>query len=280
MTANEQVLQQLESVNFPTPPAIVVRLVQLLSKDSVTAEEIGETMALDASMAARVLHLANSVALGGGTQVESITEAVLRVGVDGVRDIVFALAMVGAMRPAHFDYRPFWRHSLAVAFTAQALQNREQGLTESFPETYSGGLLHDIGMLALDRALGTRYREVLDTARTTSRPLGEVENEMLGTDHAQAGGRLLEIWRFPRLLVDAVTNHHRPWVSGQAVTRLVYLADFVCNHQGIHHGTGFFPQACDARVWEELGIDPAELPQIVAGVQADLVRAEAVLASA
>ena len=280
MTANEQVLQQLETVNFPTPPTIVVRLVQLLAKDNVTAEELGAAMALDAGMAARVLHLANSVALGGSTPVESIPEAVLRVGVDGVRDLVFALAMVGAMRPAHFDYRPFWRHSLAVAFTAQSLQTRALNLATPFPETYAAGLLHDLGMLVLDRALGERYREVLEVARTTSRPLVEVEHEMLGTDHADTGGRMLGIWRFPPLLVDAVANHHRPWVSGQTVTQLVHLADFICNHQGIHHGTGFFPQACESRVWDELGVDAEALPQIVAEVQAELSRAEAVLAAA
>ena len=279
MNVSEQVMQQLEAVTFPTPPVVVVRLVQLLSKDGVTSEEIAATMALDASMATRVLQLANSVALGGGTPVESIPEAVLRVGVDGVRDIVFALAMVGAMRPAHFDYRPFWRHSLAVAFTAQALQTRVQNLAAPFPETYTAGLLHDIGMLVLDRALGTQYREVLDVSRTTSRPLAETEHEMLGTDHAQAGGRMLEIWRFPELLVDAVRNHHKPWVSGHVVTHLVHLADFVCNHQGIHHGTGYFPESCAARVWEELGIDQDELPEIMAVVQTDLARAEAVLAT-
>ncbi len=278
MSADDQVLQQLETLSFPTPPAIVVRLVQLLSRDGVTAEEIGEAMSLDAGMATRVLHLANSVALGGSTPVDSIPEAVLRVGVDGVRDIVFALAMVGAMRPAHFDYRPFWRHSLAVAFTAQALQTQALKIVTPFPETYAAGLLHDIGMLVLDRALGARYHEVIEVARTTSRPLADVEHEILGTDHAKAGGRMLEVWRFPKLLVDAATNHHRPWVSGQVVTQLVHLADFVCNHQGIHHGSGYYPEDCDPRVWEELGVDRNNLPALVATVQAELARAEAVLA--
>jgi len=280
MNVSDQVMQQLEAVNFPTPPAIVVRLVQLLTKDNVTSEEIADTMALDASMATRVLQLANSVALGGGMQVETIPEAVLRVGVDGVRDIVFALAMVGAMRPSHFDYRPFWRHSLAVAFTAQALQTRVQHLDTPFPEIYTAGLLHDIGMLVLDRALGNQYRDVLDAARTTSRPLAEMEHEMLGTDHALAGGRMLEIWRFPGLLVDAVRHHHKPWVSGHVVTQLVHLADFVCNHQGIHHGTGNFPHSCASQVWTDLGIEESELPEIVATVQTELARAEAVLAAA
>lgn len=279
MTAN-QVVQQLETLNFPAPPVVVSRLVGLLAKDSVTASELGETMELDASMATRVLHLANSVAMGGATPVDSIEEAVLRVGVEGVRDMVFSLAMVGAMRPAHFDYRPFWRHSLAVAFTAQTLQAHALNLVSPFPETYAAGLLHDIGMLVLDRALGTQYRDVIDLAHTTSRPLVDVEHEMLGTDHAQTGGRMLEIWHFPQILIDAVTNHHQPWTSGQTITHLVHLADFICNHQGIHHGSGHFPQACDERVWNELGVEQAKLPEIAAKVQEELARAEAVLAAA
>lgn len=279
MSAHSDVLQQLEKLDFPAPPTVVARLVGMLAKDFVTAEEIGETMALDASMAARVLQLANSVALAGCTQVDTIPEAVLRVGVDGVRDIVFSLAMVGAMRPAHFDYRPFWRHSLAVAFTAQALQRRAPGPGGPVPETYTAGLLHDMGMLVLDRALGTAYRDVIEAARATSRALVDVEHEMLGTDHAQAGGRLMEVWRFPAILVDAVANHHRPWESGQQVTHFVHLADFVCNHQGIHHGSGFFPAECDERVWVELGLEKSELPELVGTVQEELARAEAVLAA-
>ena len=278
MGAKHDVLQQLDLANFPAPPAVVAHLVNLLAREAVTADEIAETMALDASLAARVLQLANSVALAGSTPVDSIPEAVLRVGLDGVRDIVFALAMMGAMRPAQFDYRPFWRHSLAVAFTAQALQARVQGLGNPFPETYAAGLLHDVGMLVLDRGLGPQYREVVDTARTTGRPLAEVEHELLGTDHAAAGRRMLEVWHFPEVLVDAVAHHHTPWASGRTVTLLVHLADFLCNHQGIHHGSGYFPPASDERVWRELGLEPDSLPEIAGAVQKELLRAEAVLA--
>lgn len=270
---------EFETVRFPTPPTIVARLVELLARDSVTGEEIAATLALDAGMAARVLQLANSVALAGGSPVDSIPEAVLRVGVDGVRDIVFALAMVGAMRPVHFDYRPFWRHSIAVACAAQMLSAQAPRLGAPVPEAYTAGLLHDIGMLVLEGSVGARYPEVLGVARSTSRPLNDVEHELLGDDHAAAGGRLVAAWRFPELLVDAVCNHHRPWDSDRSITHLVHLADFLCNRQGIHNGTGHFPADCDARVWAELGIDPGHLPELLAAVQGQVAQAEAVLAA-
>jgi len=277
MKLSEDLLRRIDTVDFPSPPAVVLRLSQLLAREDVTGDDIAAAMALDATMAARVLRLANSAAVGGATPVESIPEAVLRVGVNGVRDVVFALAMVGAIRPAHFDYRPYWRHSLAVAHTAQLLQTRSLRLVTPFPETYAAGLLHDIGMLLLDRALGLQYREVLDAARTSGRALVEVEHEMLGTNHGHAGGRILEMWKLPPLLADAARQHHCPWKSNHAVTQLVYLADFICNHQGIHHGTGFFPESCSPQVWEELGLDESTMPEIVEEVQAELVQAEAIL---
>jgi HD-like signal output (HDOD) protein len=280
MPTQQPILQHIDTSGFPAPPAIVVRLVDLLARDDVTAEELGDTLSLDTSMAARVLKLANSVAVGGETPVESICDAVLRVGIEGVRDIVFSLAMVGAMRPLHFDYRLFWRHSLAVACTAQAFQLRLLNISRPFPETYTAGLLHDIGMLVLDHALGSGYREIMDKARSANRPLVDVEREILGTDHAVTGGRLLEAWHFPRILVDAVRCHHHPWAGGSGVTRLVQLADCACNLEGVDHGAGHRPVSDQEQLLGALGLAPEELPMLLAEVRGELQRAEAMLAAA
>ena len=280
MRIEDDILRRIDVLDFPSPPAVVVQLSQLLSRPDVTAEELAAVLSVDATISARVLRLANSALLGGATRVESIEEAVLRVGLDVMRDVVYALAMVGAMRPAHFDYRPFWRHSLAVAHTAQLLQARSMHLGSPFPETYAAGLLHDLGMLVFDRALGLHYHVVLDTAHASGRPLGEVEQELLGTDHARSGGHILEAWHLPPVLVDSARFHHRPWASESVVTQFVYLADSICNHQGIHHGTGYCPALGESPVWTDLGIDRAGLPEIFTLVQAELARAEALLTAA
>ena len=123
MATSDDIIRQLESVNFPAAPEVVVRLSGLLMKEWVTGEQLAEVAMLDAGVSARVLRLANSVYFRG-RGVKSIVEAVLRIGVDGVRDVVYALSLMRALRPMQFGYRPFWRHSLAVAQTAQNLQRR------------------------------------------------------------------------------------------------------------------------------------------------------------
>jgi len=279
MPACDDILRQLESVNFPAAPEVVVRLSGLLMREWVTAEQLAEVAMLDAGVSARVLRLANSVYFRG-RGVKSIAEAVLRIGVDGVRDVVYALSLMRALRPMQFGYRPFWRHSLAVAQTAQILQRRAGRVPEPVPELHAAGLMHDLGMLALDRTLGVGYGRVLAIAHESARPLVEVELEMLDTEHAEIGGRLLQVWHMPERLVAAVSGHHDPLNSPTEAALLIHLADFVCNNHGVHHGTAYRPEACSHDVWTELGIPEADLPDILAETEAGLAKADAILAAA
>ncbi len=278
MASGSDFVKRLDSVDFPAAPEVVVRLSRLLSEEWVTAEQLAEVMALDAGISARVLRLANSVYFRG-QGVKSVDEAVLRVGVDGVRDVVFALSLLRAFKPLHLDYRSFWRHSLAVAQTALVLQHRALNLHAPIPEVYAAGLLHDIGMLVLDRALGAGYGAILAKMREESRPLFVVERETLGTDHADVGGRLLEVWRMPTVLAQAVSGHHAPLEQDSAAAQLIHLADVICNQHAVQHGPGPKPVAVP-EVWDELGLAESELPMIVTEMYAGLAKADAILAAA
>jgi len=278
MPSGSEFVKRLDTVDFPAAPEVVLRLTRLLSEEWVTVEQLGEVMAFDAGLSARVLRLANSVYFRG-QGVRSIEEAVMRVGVDGVRDVVFALSLLRAFRPLHFDYHQFWRHGLAVAQTVLVLQRRALNLQSPIPEAYAAGLLHDIGMLVLDRTLGAGYGSILTTAREQSRPLFEVERETLGTDHADVGGRLLEVWRMPSILTQAVSGHHAPLENDSPTAQLVHLADYICNRNSVGHGTGYKPESAVAEVWDELGILESDMPAIVTDMFDGLAKADAILAT-
>ena len=108
MTTSSELVKQLDAVGFPAAPEVVVKLSQLLHTDWVTAEQLAEVAMLDAGVSARMLRLSNSVYYRG-KGVKSIAEAVLRIGIDGVRDVVYALSLMRALRPMQFAYRPYWR---------------------------------------------------------------------------------------------------------------------------------------------------------------------------
>ena len=279
VTTSAELVKQLDVVGFPAAPEVVVKLSQLLHTDWVTAEQLAEVAMLDAGISARMLRLANSVYYRGHG-VKSIAEAVLRVGIDGVRDVVYALSLMRALRPMQFAYRPYWRHCLAVAQATQILQLRARKVAVPSTELHAAGLMHDIGMLVLDRTLGVGYGRILANAHEAARPLFEVEREMIDTDHADVGARLLERWNLPEQLAQATAGHHDPFLTASPTAQLVYLADFICNHHAVHHGTAYRPEVCTPEIWDALGIAEAELPEIVTEVDASLSKADAILAVA
>ncbi len=279
MSSSEVYIQQLGSVGFPAAPEVVLRLSQLLRTEWVRAEQLAEVAMLDATVSARVLRLANSVYYRG-KGVKSIAEAVIRIGIDGVRDVVYALSLMRTLRPMQFSHRQYWRHCLAVAQATQILQLRARKAVVSPSELHAAGLLHDIGMLVLDRTLGVGYGRILANAHESGRPLFEVEREMIDTDHADVGARLLETWHLPESLVQATAAHHDPAGEGDPAAQIVYLADFVCNLHAVHHGTAYRPEGSVSDVWNALGIDERELPEILTEVDASLDKADAILAVA
>lgn len=279
MSATDDYIQQLDSVGFPAAPEVVLRLSQLLHTDWVMAEQLAEVAMLDATVSARVLRLANSVYYRG-KGIKSIAEAVVRIGTDGVRDVVYALSLMRTLRPMQFAHRQYWRHCIAVAQATQILQQRTRRVAVPAPELHAAGLLHDIGMLVLDRTLGVGYGRVLMNAHESGRPLFQVEREMLDTDHADVGARLLEHWHLPETLIQATAAHHDPSGEGDPMAQVVYLADFVCNLHAVHHGTAYRPEESASEVWAALAISESELPDILAEVDASLNKADAILSVA
>ncbi len=277
MSATDEYIQQLDAVGFPAAPEVVLRLSQLLHTDWVMAEQLAEVAMLDSTVSARVLRLANSVYYRG-KGVKSIAEAVIRIGIDGVRDVVYALSLMRTLRPMQFSHRQYWRHCLAVAQATQILHHRARRITIPAPELHAAGLLHDIGMLVLDRTLGVGYGRVLLNAHESGRPLFEIERRMIDTDHADVGARLLEHWHLPEPLVQATAAHHDPSGEGDQLAQMVYLADYVCNLHAVHHGTAYRPESSASDVWHALGIPETDLPDILLEVDASLEKADAVLA--
>ncbi len=279
MTCSEDYIKQLDTVGFPAAPEVVLRLSQLLRTEWVMAEQLAEVAMLDATVSARVLRLANSVYFRG-KGVKSIAEAVIRIGIDGVRDVVYALSLMRTLRPMQFSHRQYWKHCLAVAQTTQILQRRATKVMVSPSELHAAGLLHDIGMLVLDRTLGVGYGRMLAIAHESGRPLFEVEREMIDTDHADVGARLLEHWHLPDALVNATAAHHDPAGEGDPVAQVVYLADFICNLHAVHNGTAYRPETSASEVWQALGIPESDLGDILAEVDASLDKADAILSVA
>ncbi|HUG11262.1 MAG TPA: HDOD domain-containing protein [Opitutaceae bacterium] len=195
-----------QALRLPCSPVMLPRLIDALQSEDTTAAEIEAIILLDAALAAATLRLANSAALGGRRAVESVEEAILRLGSKEIYRLA-ALALVnrwGSGHDAALGGEPgdFSRHSLCTAVAAELLAEQSGAINSR--TAYTAGLVCHVGKLALAHACAPFYAKIRALCTETCIPWSAAEKAVLGYDQAEASTRLLRAWRFPEALAIAV----------------------------------------------------------------------------
>jgi len=239
----------LDSIS--TAPAILQPLLAMmrLPADDIRMEQVVELVSRDGAIAAQCLRVANSP-LFGRSSVETVRAAVMALGLDRVRSILFGSCMNQTIPGDKWvlDPNAFWRHSLGCALVAQTMA-RKIGYPE--PEkAYLAGLLHDLGFLAISVLDNAKFRECLERSVAEHSPLHLAERAILGYTHADAGSMLCEHWGFPKDLVEAARSHHRLDLMETAgpLVCLVHLGDLLCRVRNLGYG---YDETITVSFWQE-----------------------------
>jgi putative nucleotidyltransferase with HDIG domain len=222
-------IKKLDSIS--TAPAIMAPLLDLmrLPSEKISIEKVVELVSFDGAIAAQCLRLANSP-LFGRRQSETVRSAVMALGLERVRSILFGLCMNRVIPRDKWVIEPvaFWRHSLGCALVTQRMAKR---IEYPNPEkAYLAGLLHDLGFLVNSVLYTEDFRKCLRLAAERHMPLHVVEEKVLGFTHGDSGQLLLEQWGLPKEMADAAGCHHDMTSvrSAGALTCLVHLSDLLC----------------------------------------------------
>ncbi|MDI1260012.1 HDOD domain-containing protein [Aquabacterium sp.] len=219
---------------LPSLPAVVMELIASLGNESLSSDDIAVKLSRDPALSAKTLRMANSAFYGMTRQIGSIPEALTILGMRTVRTVVVAAGVTGSLKaPQGIDYEfnGFWRHAVGAALCGQALA-RELQMDSDIG--FAAGLLHDIGRIALACAYPDVYVKVLAHQRDNDLLLIEAERALMNIDHAVAGARIAEHWRFSPVIVEAIEFHHSPSMHhGPGLVGLAHLAD------AFSHALGF-----------------------------------------
>jgi len=209
----------------PSLPLLYQRVSSELSSAEPSAARIGEIIAQDMAMTAKLLQIVNSAAYSRRAPISEPKQAVLLLGLDAIQALVLSFGIFSAFGPQLFGPghgERLWEHTVAVSKFAKIIA-KCQGVNGSDLDPYnSAGLLHDIGKLIMASADSKEYRRVIDIATSTETPLAVVEFQEFGCTHAEVGAYLLGVWGLPTRIVEAVAWNHRP--SDSPITEFSPLA--------------------------------------------------------
>jgi putative nucleotidyltransferase with HDIG domain len=235
----DQVINQIE--HLPTLPQVVTNLLAMTDSPNVDAVKLSKAM--DQSLAAKVLKMANS-AYYGKRRVNSIPHGIVIIGFDAVKEIILTTSLFHTFHEAQDvqALQPLWQHSLECAVIAKRLAWIYR--YEAMDEAYFAGLIHDIGKLIIQQYFPDSYQQIENATEAGVDNL-EAEKEILGITHAEIGGKMAQRWDFPAPLVDAVTHHHdQNWKINPRLGMILHYADlFVLGSIDLTHLLSSFGQA-------------------------------------
>ena len=281
LTAPDLVLAHLD--NLPTLPPVVLQLLHVTAGPEAAAADVVQLLRSDQSLAAKVLSLARSAALGIRTPARTLEQAVSLLGFAAVRNIVLAATVFEcfsgaptADRPGSFDRRELWKHALAVACAARRLATGRRALSVDPEDAFLAGLLHDLGKVTLDAVFPKAYDRIASQADHARGDIADSERAVLGADHTVVGRRLAERWRLPRQLQEVIWLHHiaaealPASVAGPQLIALVQFADTLAREQRIGYSGNHRFYEHSPRLAERLGLSPEQVATAVQPLATDV----------
>lgn len=210
-----------DTLVLPTLPAIALKIRKAADDPDINLNAMGEVIAQDPSLSARLIKIANSAYLGRTVKVSSISQAVTRIGLSQIKNISTALAMEQLFVSKNDlvkDYiKKAWNNTVdVVANTLAVLQmyNDSKRGHLSVDTMTLAALVHNIGVLPI-LTEAERHEDVF--ANPTF--LNVAMQKLSG----QIGGKIMTSWGFDQDFVDVAQN----WRNLEHLSDAVTYVDFI-----------------------------------------------------
>jgi len=231
-----EVIGRLKTV--PSLPALYVAVTEALRSSDGSIAEIGNLIAQDMGMSAKVLQLVNSAFFGLSSRVSSPQQAAILIGIENLKALVLSVQVfsdLGGHLTRELGF--LWNHSMTTASFAKAIARVEMSSRGVIEDAFTAGLLHDVGRLVLASAFGPEYQLVLKRAAEPGALLARCEADAFGCTHNGVGAYLLGLWGLTDSVVEAVAWHHEPAHAQPAsfsALIAVHAADHYDNQLQVH----------------------------------------------
>ena len=229
-TLRVQITNQLmrEDISLPAMPQLATRVLQLTRQPNYSLRDLGNAILADQAVVVRLLRYANSARQGSDREIDTLAQALQRLGTDEVVNVVLA-ASLQARRlgrdPFAEEKRRLWLHSSTAAMLASALATQ---LRLERNVAFLCGLLMDFGMNVLYSVI----QDILIRQNHSDPFPPQMVQQIIQDFHPSVGRLVGEKWQLPTIVIQAMAKHHcveemkpeNPYIAISAVAD--YLADF------------------------------------------------------
>lgn len=246
----------------------VSAIISLAMDDDSSVRDLVELIEYDAPLTAQILRRVNSAAYSPRSNIYSINQAVIWLGLDRLKSLALSQKVCSIFSSAKvihgYSRSQLWDHSLATAVLSKMIWRMEFGVQGN--DAYAAGLLHDIGIVVLDQFMHKEFRTMLSVAERDNCNLNVAGSNQWGYSHYDIGSKLLSSWELPTDLCVAIGGMANPFEVADEYFRLtavLFIAKNICHQKGYGYGCGHtFDSSLFNSCCEALGIMPQSLDMI------------------
>ncbi|MCD4718832.1 MAG: HDOD domain-containing protein [Desulfobacula sp.] len=200
--------RDLDPEDLPVPDRRVMQLIQYVLRDDAQIDILTQLISVNPALTAQLLGLVNSAFFGFRQNVKTISDAVVAVGMESLRNLVLCFAVKEALsknKIPGFDIDTFWEDSIRRAVAAKQLAYL---VNEPVEEAFTAGMLQDIGLLVLFFMEPEKVDRWPLLRSNLPQQRHEMEEELFHTAHDSVGAMLTKKWNLPKSYILAIGYHH------------------------------------------------------------------------
>jgi putative nucleotidyltransferase with HDIG domain len=214
------------------------KVLRTCNEPNTCANDLNRVISLDPVLTGRVLQLINSAYYSLPSKVNSLTRAIILLGLNTVKNLVLSFAVFESFSKRDtfrvFSADDFWTHSLSVAAAAKLLSIQYGAPLAEREDYFVAGLMHDIGKIPLNHLFPDEYRQAAELALGSGRATWFGEQAVIGVDHCEVGDIIARKWQLSPPLAAALGRHHDlpGEAAGISMVGVVGLADILAHGMG------------------------------------------------
>jgi HD-like signal output (HDOD) protein len=266
---------------FPTLPTIYSSLMDLMENPRTTTYELAALLSQDQASASKLLKVANSAIYGFQGRISTISQAILYIGFDEVKNLVTALTILrlfDSLESKH-EINPvdLWKHSIGVGIITRLI-GKSSGI-RNLENYFLAGILHDLGKLVFLKILPVEYAKVIEFSVDFKLTVREAELKLLGLTHTVIGELLADKWRLPTSIKQTIRYHTNGFADEEFdhLIASVHVANIAANMYGMGYSWESIVPEPNLELWDKLSLSSNFFTYNIERIMTDYTESEGLL---
>jgi HD-like signal output (HDOD) protein len=184
-----------KTLELPVLPATTQKVLGIMADPDVSIEKIKRLISTDPALTAKILKVANSAFYGSYRNIQNLSQAILRLGLNAVRNMVVATSMKNVYKRFGLAEKLIWEQMLARRSLQRQPGNRGSLTRDAFMAACS-----IIGKVVVNNEFPEKFAKVMERVYNEQVSFEVAEQAVFEFTQREVGAFVVKKWGFPENL--------------------------------------------------------------------------------